>query len=215
MSLTTAKLSGAPRSQSFRTPQTSRRKLDVEHNWLRVAATNRSFKELKLSPSDKSSEAGSSQTSLNSPLGDGSLLRPRSVSHSVVNSRKRILTEQQKSLLRHSWNHLGKTGVGGIGNLILNRMLEKDPQIKLVFGFKDLSQWKIRYDPVYVDHSKHFVDMFDDVIKNLDGEDNDKCAELLSRIGQYHARFADKGFKADFWDSIAEVFMSRQRSCVN
>lgn len=121
-----------------------------------------------------------------------------------IHMARQIFTDQQKDLLRHSWNHVGKQGPSGIGTMIFKRIFERNIAIRRLFGFATTPLSRLPYEPNFESHARVFVAVLEGAIKNLDDLDN-RYGPILVQHGKNHTKFSERGFKPDFWDVFAEA----------
>lgn len=143
-------------------------------------------------------------------------MRARASSHSIQQAKpsavkrvkdkmtKQILTDQQKELLRHSWNHVGKQGPSGIGAMIFKRIFERDSSIRRIFGYASFPLNRLSYDHNFEGHSRLFVAVLEGAIKNVDDLET-RYAPILIQHGKNHTKFFEKGFKPEYWEVFAEA----------
>ncbi len=113
------------------------------------------------------------------------------------------LSAVQCSLLRFSWQHVGKHGPSGIGEMIFRRIFKKQPECRKMFPFGQLGASEIANHESFDQYSSRFVNVIDSTVQNVENLGN--YIPKLIRYGMRHAHLKAKGFRPEWWDVFAEA----------
>lgn len=124
------------------------------------------------------------------------------------------LTPYQKDLVRLAWKRMNKKGISSnIGSQVFRCMLEKSPEMKLLFQHVAVIEGVFSFGltPIqsYHHHSTYFIDLLDDVVNCLD--DLTPVIPRCNEFGAKHVRYVVYGFKMEFWDVFGEAMISAAR----
>lgn len=124
------------------------------------------------------------------------------------------ISQFQRRLLATNWQHLNKTGPGGIGTIVFQKFLSKRSDFRILFQKASVLNSFTASTATGVnslsDHSKELTDTIDFAISNL--KNMEAVAAKCLEQGKSHARlsqsydFVDKEFWDVFGQSMLEAF---------
>lgn len=134
----------------------------------------------------------------------GGSVRMRRTSDTVSQIGQLRLTPAQISLVRKIWQNVRAQGENGAGLQILrDHLFFRYPDIRDLFATGGASS-ETNYHKRLMTHAEALGGLLDEVIANL--EQTHLLREKIRDLGRLHAKYRDIGFKASYWDRLAEAF---------
>ena len=119
-------------------------------------------------------------------------------------SKKAGLTEKEKILVRRNWKRLS-CDLTERGAKVFLRIFSDNPNVKLLFPFKDLDGEELTKDVNFRGHASRFMQAVGAVVDNIDDFEQ-SLAPLLNALGQKHVHF--KGFTPAHFNAFQDAMLA-------
>lgn len=115
-----------------------------------------------------------------------------------------ILTDDQKKLIRASWNRLAPNAIE-LGRKVFLRIFDTSPQVKKMFPFENKWGEVLVNDPLFKSHSMRFIQIIQSCVDSLDDLENGLIPVILN-LGRFHQRKAI-WFEVDYFGVFQDALL--------